>query len=384
MELADKEVCSGCHACFNACPKHCITMTYDEDGFLQPNIDTSICIECGKCKAVCPVLKDYNGNPKGKAFACINNNDNIRIQSSSGGVFTLIAEYVLDNGGVVFGAAFDDELNVKHIEVSTKKELNLLRGSKYLQSEIGDSFIRVKEYLENGKLVLFTGTPCQISGLKAYLNKAYDNLIMQDLICHGVPSPKVWQIYLRYQSKKHKSQVDRESIPVFRKKDEGWQRFSVSLSFINGAEYCSTFDRDLFMNAFLSNICLRLSCYNCHSKSLNRESDITLADFWGVDNVIPELFDDIGTSLVLVNSKKGMKIFEYISQYMKCRETDIDVAVSYNLAAKKSSDMPKNRNKFMKYLNSNNFAKLTNKYSKAPFMLRLKIFVKKVLIKFIR
>ena len=335
MELADKEVCSGCHACFNACPKHCITMTYDEDGFLQPNIDTSICIECGKCKAVCPVLKDYNGNPKGKAFACINNNDNIRIQSSSGGVFTLIAEYVLDNGGVVFGAAFDDELNVKHIEVSTKKELNLLRGSKYLQSEIGDSFIRVKEYLENGKLVLFTGTPCQISGLKAYLNKAYDNLIMQDLICHGVPSPKVWQIYLRYQSKKHKSQVDRESIPVFRKKDEGWQRYSVSLSFINGAEYCSTFDRDLFMNAFLSNICLRLSCYNCHSKSLNRESDITLADFWGVDNVIPELFDDIGTSLVLVNSKKGMKIFEYISQYMKCRETDIDVAVSYNLAAKK-------------------------------------------------
>lgn len=200
--LNDISKCSGCHACYNICPMHCITMQADNEGFLYPIIDSNLCIECGRCKNKCPINNIYNGNTIGKAYSCYSKNDLIRENSSSGGLFTLIAEYIISRGGIVFGVAFDEKLNVHHISVDNKEDLAKLRGSKYIQSSIGNAFKEVKDNLDKNRIVLFSGTPCQISGIKAYLGKEYDNLFLQDIICHGVPSPKVWQEYLSYISKK--------------------------------------------------------------------------------------------------------------------------------------------------------------------------------------
>lgn len=362
-KITEKQMCSGCHACYNICPKRCIDMQIDSEGFWYPFIDEEQCVDCGLCKNVCPVLNEYKGK-KGQAYACINKDENILMKSSSGGVFTLIAEMILDMEGVVFGAAFDDDLNVCHTEVKSKAELYKIRGSKYLQSNIGDTYKKAKLYLEDNREVLFTGTPCQISGLKAFLGKEYDNLTTQDIICHGVPSPRVWQQYLEYLSKTRGSTVDKKNLPAFRLKQSGWMNFSVKISFNNGENHIQQFADDLYMQAFLKDLCLRESCYNCHSKAIERESDITLADFWGVENVIPEMFDDKGVSLVLVSSPKGQKIFEAISDKMVYKAVDIDEAAKYNPAAYKSCERNKKRDEFMSKITAGKFNKIVNKCTK--------------------
>ena len=378
-QLADKYICSGCHACYNICPKNCIIMEKDSEGFLYPRIDEQNCIHCGRCSNICPVLHKYNGNPKGYAYACINKNEEIRMKSSSGGVFNLIAEWTIERGGIVFGAAFDKQLNVKHIGVESKKDLYKLRGSKYLQSRIGDAYKAAEQYLKHGRIVLFTGTPCQISGLKAYLGRSYDNLIMQDLICHGVPSPDIWQKYLAYQEKVHGCRVDRESLPAFRLKDKSWKRYSVSFNLLNDTEYRETLDRDLFMRAFLSNVCLRPSCYRCHSKSLERESDITLADFWGVGSIMPEMFDDKGTSLVFINSETGKKLFGEISGDMIFKETDIDRAAGCNTASFKPCAEPKKRGWFMENVTADNFEQCVKRCARKSPVSRVKNKIKRII-----
>ena len=358
QKITEKYKCTGCHACYNICPVNSIKIEPDNDGFLHSAIDEKTCINCGRCQRVCPVIKDYIGNKKGQAFACINKNEDVRLQSSSGGVFSLIAEYVLSQNGVVFGAAFNDDFGVKHIEILSEDELYKLRGSKYLQSTIGDTYKKAEEYLKQGKMVLFSGTPCQISGLKSYLGKEYDNLILQDFICHGVPSPAVWKKYIEFRETRSNLKA---KTAYFRDKTYGWKKFSLKCIFDNDDEYVQTLDKDEFMQSFLKNLCLRPSCYNCHSKSINRESDITLADFWGIDNVLPEMNDDKGTSLVLVNSQKGKDVFHKISANMIYKEVDIMEAVKYNSSAYKSVDYPKNRDKFMKLVKKMDFDKALNK-----------------------
>lgn len=345
--------CSGCGACANICPKNCIEMKADSEGFLYPNINIENCINCSLCEKVCPVLHEYKGNAVGKAYACINKDEAIRLESSSGGVFTPIAEDVIAKNGVVFGAELDSDFTVRHEEVKTIDGLSKLRGSKYVQSNVGDSYKKIKKLLDDGELVLFTGTPCQISGLKMFLGKNYENLILQDIICHGVPSPKVWDIYKKYRIKsEHGSPIQRMS---FRHKKYGWKTFSVLFKFLNNTEYIKTFPNDLYMRAFLSDACLRPSCYNCHSKSLNRQSDITLADFWGIENVCPEMFDDKGTSLVFINSEKGALIFDSIKDKLAYKEVDINEAVKYNVSAHKSVALPPYRKKFFGYIQKYDF-----------------------------
>ena len=378
IDLKLKSDCSGCHACFSICPKDSITMSSDDEGFLYPVINKDTCIDCGLCEKVCQSKNPIKALNEPTAYAAYNTDETIRIQSSSGGIFTLVAEYIIDNGGVVFGAAFDDNLNVHHTKISAKDNLNLLRGSKYVQSTIGNTYKEAKEILKTGQLVLYTGTPCQIDGLLNYLGKDYDNLFTQDLICHGAPSPMVWQKYLTFHSEKN-GKIAREPSPCFRCKSKGWKRYSVLFTYANNAEYQRTVDKDIYMQAFLHDLSLRPSCYDCKSKGTKRNSDITLADFWGIWNVLPEMFDDKGTSLILVNSQKGKVLLDKIRDRMTIREVDADEALKYNSPAYKSVLKPLNRDAFMETIkNDNDFEKTVKKYTRPNIVVRTIKFVKKI------
>lgn len=359
IKLAEKNICSGCGACASACPNNCIIMKADGEGFPYPEITESSCIGCRKCQKACPVLEQNTSDNKPTAYALKNNDEKIRLQSSSGGFFSLLAEYVIDRKGVVFGAALDEKLCVRHICIETKEDVKKLRGSKYVQSIIGDTYLQAKKQLTDGRLVLFTGTPCQIEGLLKFLNQEYSNLITQDIICHGVPSPDVWKKYIMWQEEKEKATLIDAS---FRNKSNGWKLSSMSLRFDNGNEKNIPINHDLFLRSFLSDLSLRPSCYKCSFKGLSRPADFTLADFWGVHNVLPSIDDDKGVSLVLVNSKKAAGIFEVLRPSVIAYEVDADDAIKYNTAATQSVNEPSARKAFMEEITASSFEATVNKY----------------------
>ncbi|NLA85189.1 MAG: 4Fe-4S dicluster domain-containing protein [Clostridiales bacterium] len=369
IRIEDKQICTGCYACLNICPEQCVSMNNDNEGFWYPVVDNERCIDCGLCVKVCPIINRVEYENKPITYACINNREDIRLESSSGGIFTLIAEQIIACGGIVFGARFDDNFNVIHDYVDTKEGLQKFRGSKYLQSRIGETFKEVEKQLEKGRKVLFSGTPCQIAGLKSFLDKPNDSLFTVDIICHGVPSPLVWQKYIEYREAIAGSKARRIA---FRRKDEGWKLFSISFIFENDKEYIQTYKSDLYMRAFLKDICLRPSCYNCQFKTLNRDSDITLADFWGIQNILPEMDDNKGTSLLFVNSKKGLGMFEEIKGNIISKKVDINEAVSYNLAAVRSSRYNPKREDFFREIDKLPFEQLINKYCSNSVLIRIK------------
>lgn len=374
--------CMGCHACINICPKNCISMVADEEGFLYPTVNYDLCIECNRCVEVCPVINKTIVDNNPLAYACINNNEDMRIESSSGGIFTLIAEKVIDLGGVVFGAGFNDEFEVEHRFVETKESLWTLRGSKYVQSRIGNSYKQAKKFLDLKRKVLFTGTPCQIAGLQSYLSKSYNNLLTLDIVCHGVPSPDIWRKYVEFRESESGAPTKRIA---FRMKNEGWKRYSVSFLFKNNTEYRQSLRKDLYMRAFLKDVCLRPSCYDCNFKGLNRQSDITLADFWGIQNVLPEMDDDKGTSLILVNSESGQSVFNEIKEGMIYKKVMLEEAISYNSAATKSSHYNSNRDMFMANKDNLSFDRLVKKYCTDKLAIRIRrrfrVVLKKVVTK---
>jgi coenzyme F420-reducing hydrogenase beta subunit len=369
LQIKEKKDCTGCHACFNRCPQESISMETDAEGFWYPLVDQVRCSNCGLCEIVCPVKNRIVINNQPKAYACMSKEDNIRLESSSGGIFTLIAENVLNDGGVVFGVKFDNDFTVVHDYIETMEGLEKFRGSKYVQSRIGGSYKMAKDFLNQGKKALFSGTPCQIAGLKSFLGKDFENLFTVDLICHGVPSPKVWEEYKKYRERIACFKTREIS---FRRKYEGWKLFSLLFIFENGKEYTQTFNKDLFMRAFLKDISLRPSCYNCRFKSINRESDITLGDFWGIQNILPEMDDDKGTSLIFINSDKGKEIFEKIKDKMEYKQVDIEQAIRYNSAAVKSDKYHPKREDFFKELGRTPFDKLVKKYCSDPLPVRVK------------
>lgn len=340
INITDKSKCSGCHACFNICPRHCIEMVKDEEGFLYPKVREDRCISCGLCEKVCQAVHPIHSDANPEAYACYNKDAQILEKSSSGGVFTLLAEEILKDDGVVFGSAFDEKFVAGHVAVYRAEELWKLRGSKYVQSIIGDTYAQAEAFLKEGREVLFTGTPCQIDGLIHYLRKPYQNLYTQDLICHGVPSPRIWEEYVAYREKLQKSRAERIR---FRCKDNGWHHFVLKFEYRDGSEYSGSMSEDPYWIGFLKNYFLRPSCYGCLSRSMPRNSDITLADYWGVEKIDPEMFNERGVSLVILHSEKGTGLFDRIKDRTICKKTDLHEAIRYNSPAVKSVAKPAKR-----------------------------------------
>lgn len=336
IRISDKALCCGCTACAQACPKQCIALHADKEGFLYPQVDMESCVDCGRCERVCPELRQNEERKPAQVYAARHPDETVRRESSSGGIFTLLADMVIDMGGVVFGARFDDSWNVVHDYTETRGGLDAFRRSKYVQSRIGDTYRQAGQFLESGRKVMYTGTPCQIAGLKKYLRKDYDNLLAVDFVCHGVPSPLVWQKYLKETVARQceKNTVSSHPKPLlperdgigleedvrinaisFRNKSFGWKKYSFALTLSkvttageeNSVSLSSVFHENRYMQAFLANLSLRPSCYNCPAKAGKSGSDITLGDFWGIDRIAPELDDDLGCSLLTVSDPQVLE-----------------------------------------------------------------------------
>lgn len=361
-----KENCCGCGSCYQICPQNCIELQYDGEGFLYPSINYEKCLNCGLCENSCPVNKSSSYSEcssKVELYAAINKDEKIRMNSSSGGIFTLFAEWILDHGGLIFGAAFDDDWTVHHVAIESRNELFKLRSSKYMQSRTERTYSEVKQKLLENRLVLYTGTPCEIEGLKKYLKNDYENLYTQDIICHGSPSPKLWKKYVEYRERRANADLRELS---FRHKKVGRSTYSVQFEFANNTKYEKLAAKDIYTQMFLQNLCLRPSCYNCSFKKINRVSDITLGDFWGCDEFCPELDDGKGCSIVIVHSEKGRKLFDAIKSKIKYEEIDELEAFTYNPSMTMSASMPKLRDEFMAQIDTISIDELANKYLKHP------------------
>ncbi len=361
--------CVGCGACANACPQNCLNMVADKDGFLHPEIQKNICVNCGACKRVCPVI---NENPKGKypvqTYAVYSKDETVRISSSSGGLFYTVAKYIIENGGIVYGATFDENLYLSHKGVDSVEDLYLLQGSKYIQSDTKLCFREIKTHLATNRPVLFCGTPCQVEGLLRYLKKPCENLFAIDFICHGVPSPKAWQEYIKHQEKDFSSKACAAS---FRDKTNGWLSFSSRLKFVNNTEYLEVHHKDSYMKAFLQNISLRKSCYHCKFKSVNRNSDITMGDLWGIKNILPLITDNKGVSVAFNQSEKGKYLLEQIKDYLWLQEIPPDLAIANNSAMVKSVYEHNFRDYFFTNLGKQDFERLVEACLNPSYYVRL-------------
>lgn len=305
MIVANRADCSGCAACANICPKNAITMTRDTEGFAYPKINPELCIKCGKCDATCPALNYVKNSPTDfpTTFVATYDNDKILRYSSSGGIFTALSELVLNDGGIIFGAAFDKNWHVFHTSARTLDELENLRGSKYVQSQIGDVYRQVRDALKSKK-VLFSGTPCQCAGLRHFLGGDHENLLTVEIICHGVPSPGVWESYIGEMG--HRNNITHVN---FRSKRKGWSS-TIDINFFDRGHTMSSNSKNLYGKLFLNAISERPSCSECKFRYPNGKSDLTLGDAWGINDFAPEMFDSRGVSVVFLHTDKGRKFFE--------------------------------------------------------------------------
>lgn len=336
INIKHKHDCSGCTACASICPKQCITLVSDKLGFRYPSVEISKCIDCGLCINTCPFINISPAKAPKICYAASNQNDLLRKKSSSGGIFIELAKRILFTHGVVFGAVFDCNGNVVHCEATTLEEVRNMMGSKYVQSDISGIFPKVKKYLQLDYNVLFTGTPCQIAGLNHYLKKTHANLFTVEIVCHGVPAPFVWEKYL-LERKGINSCCHEINKINFRDKRNGWRKFGLSINFrgeygckdtLNNLSYYESFSKDPYMQAFLTNLSLRPSCYSCKAKSGVSHADISIGDFWGIEHLnIPD--DDLGSSCIIVRSEKGYNLLKSIDN-LNLTECTYDQILSGN------------------------------------------------------
>lgn len=299
-------------------------MVMDREGFFYPKVNSKKCIDCGKCEAVCPI-KHYDKIRRAGSYTYLGvqaKDDSIRFSSTSGGAFSVLAKHILFCKGVIFGAAMDSDGIVYHKDIQKIQELNLLQKSKYVQSQMTNCYEKVKNYLKDGRLVLFSGTPCQCQAVKQYIGKNNDRLIIVDLVCYGVPSPWIWQKYLKELEKKYHGEV---SDFCFRDKREGDNGHTVSMK-AGDREYSYSLDQDLFCKIYFHNYILRPSCHSCGFCTVERESDITIGDFWGLERVNPDMEDGMGTSLMILRNEKAYNIWKTVEndfRYFQCEKEDI-------------------------------------------------------------
>lgn len=319
--------CVLCGSCGDACPVSAISFTKDYLDFRYPQIDAAVCTQCNLCEKACPVLNLREADPQAqhRVYAAQNPDGEIRRRSTSGGIFRGLAAAILDQGGYVCGAVFEDHFRVRHLVSNRQEDIDAMMGSKYAQSDLTGVYQEIRKLLRADQLVLFTGCPCQVAGLHQFLGRAWDNLITAEVICHGVPSQTMFQSYLQLQEQKYRAKAETIS---FRDKKYGWHRSAVRIQFANGVEYCMPITADAYMKGFLGGIYLKESCYDCRFKEFSSGSDLTLGDFWGVEARRPELDDNIGLSAVIANSEKGAQLLHRCG--MDLWDDQLDAVIRYN------------------------------------------------------
>lgn len=374
VKIEEKDLCCGCTACYSVCPKNAIKMVRDNEGFLYPKVDKEKCINCGMCKKVCPILNKAKLNEfKPKAYLFQNSNEEIRRESTSGGIFTAIGEFVIKNNGIVYGAAFDDSFVVNHIGVVNADKLSKFRKSKYVQSNQNNCFKEIKQYLDTGKLVCYSGTPCQVGGLRAYLMKEYENLILVDIMCHSVPSPLVFEKYKRHILKR--MNANKILNINFRDKSKYGYKYSMMTVETDNGKYSQGIDTDPYLRAFFSDVSVRPSCYNCYFKTMKRISDLTIWDCFNINEIDKSFDDDKGTTRVLVQSEKGEKLLEKLNN-VRLKELDINVATKKVKEMTNSVNYNSKRKDFFGNINDEN---VFEKYYPISFKTKINSFVRKTL-----
>lgn len=385
IEIIDKRKCTGCEACINICPKSCINMEDDFSGFQYPVVDYKKCINCDLCTRTCPVIHvkvDTNiGKKNIDVYACWSLDEELRYHSTSGGVFSELSKKVMEEGGFIVGAAYDNDCNVEHIIGKNDFDLSKIRQSKYTQSKIGKIFIQIKELLNKGEKVLFCGAPCQILGLKKFLNKEYENLISVDFICRGVNSPKAYRYWLEELEGKYKSKAIRV---WFKYKIGGWKKspMCTRIDFQNGQVCVQKGNKNYYMRGYLGpNLYIRPSCSKCKFKSEKRSSDITLADFWGISKMLD---DDQGTSLMLIHTENGRKLFEQCRKNLFVNKRTMDEILEGNTCFIDSVKINLKSEEFLHRLGEKPFSMLVKEYTYMPLYFRVKNKMLRVLKKIVR
>ena len=342
IRIDDKAQCCGCTACMNICPVQCIVMRRDREGFDYPVANPDLCISCGKCEDVCPMT--HTDDFSAPLLTLAARAPQFIEKSSSGGIFPVLASEVTGQGGTVYGAVLNPDLTVSHTDASDMQGVERMRGSKYVQSELYASFEDVKYELSEGRKVMFTGTPCQIAGLKSYIGKDEPGLLLVDCACHGVPGPGLWEKYVKALSEKYGMQINDIR---FRAKDRSWRKYDFVISDAEKS-VVTPHSKDPYMLLFLQDMTLRPSCYQCPFRKGRSGSDLTLADLWNVSEAAPEMDDDRGVSLILVNSEKGRETIAGLS----AKEIDPLLALGRNGAFAQTLQIPQRRNEFFQGLHS--------------------------------
>lgn len=385
-EVCSYNDCTGCMACYNVCPYGAIKMEADGEGFDHPVINTQTCVDCGLCTKVCPINHPVKKNHPMDVYSGWSNHEETRLASSSGGSFVEIAKLILVRNGVVFGVALDKDMTARHIYIENEKELEKLQGSKYVQSIVGDAYASAKKFLLQGRIVLFSGTPCQIAGLRNFLRKDYENLYTIDLVCHGVPSPMVFGDYKNYIRDKIKQPICNIK---FRCKKSSWVYFNLGINpqiEKNGDmsyQYTGEYYSDPYIRAFLRNNILRPNCHQCQFASIDRVGDFTLGDWWNYKATSSDDrgFDRKGVSLILVNTLKAKQLIQSID--MKLKRRTIEEALRTNLPLRNPFPKPDTRVIFWEDYNNKSFKEMVEKWmrpEKIPLSVYCRIYHPKRII----
>lgn len=337
-----KEECCGCGACAAVCHTKALRMLCDDEGFRYPYIDRNLCVSCNQCEQVCPLRSERKSLKGNLYFGAQARSEKIRYSSSSGGVFEILAQYVLRQQGVVYGAGYNERMEVIHQEIDSEEQLDKIKRTKYVQSNMEGLYHRIEQRLKENRWVCFCGTPCQAESLKLFLNHDYDRLILVDLICYGVPSPGIWKEYVQYMEKEHGGKMTDFSFRDKRNRDNGHMRSYI----IDGTEYVDSLYEDIFCRIYFTNHILRPSCHNCKFCSVDRDSDLTIGDFWGIENVRPKIDDGMGTSLVIIHTDKAKKIWDQIKSGLDWFACEKDEVLQPRLQS--ATNMARDREDFMR------------------------------------